>query len=126
MMKNRIGYHNDKIILPAGMDYKLPSTCGHYSVQALICSVTSLVPGCGNGNKGGNLNFTYMRIAHLYSMFCVKKGRRVCVWCHVSLSVVLLSFFFFYLYSRFLKVVPKLVHASFELSEFAKFVFNLK
>jgi hypothetical protein len=60
------------------MYYKLPSTCGRYSVQALIATVTSLAPWCVYGNKGSNLNFTHVRSAHLYSVFCVTSGRRIC------------------------------------------------
>jgi len=89
---NRVGYHKNKISLPAGMDYKLPFTCEHDSVQDLICSITLLVPGCVNGNKGGNLNFTHMRSAHLCSVFSVRKGRRVCL---VSCFSVCRSFKFF-------------------------------
>ena len=89
------GYHKNKIILPAGMYYKLPSTCGRYSVQALICSVTSLVHWCVCGNKGGNLNFTHVHSAHLYSVFFVGKGRRICL---VSCLSICRSFQFFFTY----------------------------
>jgi len=93
---NRTGYHKNKIILPASMYYKLPSTCGRYSVQALICSVASLVPWCVYGNKGGNLNFAHVNSAHLCSVFCVRKGRHICLMSFLS-NCRSFQFFFAYI-----------------------------
>ena len=78
------------------MYHKLPSTCWRYSVQAHICSVTSLVPWCVHGNKGGKFNCAHVRSAHLCSVFCLRRGRRVCL---MSCLSTCRSFQFFFTYS---------------------------